>query len=320
MDLVKSKTKFEQDFMSVDSVLLTFKGVDGYDVYNCSQPFNWEGQTYMFGRIEHREECMRSWARLFTKTGPDEWTVVDNSMIYQLEDPYISIVDDNLILGGTSVQVQKRELDKFFGYFYKGTDINNLYYFTTGPAMMKDIRVVQLADGRVGVFSRPRGEDTMAEYGSESMIGFTIIDDIEDLSAETIEHADYLHGLFGPGEWGACNQAYLLPDGKLGVLGHVAYEDADRGQSVYMNMAFVLDPLTREITDYHLIGTRASYPDAPAKKLNLQDCTFSCGLVPRADGLVDLYGGVGDTHEGRVAIPYPFGNHGMYVMDAYKIN
>lgn len=57
-----------------------------------------------------------------------------------------------------------------------------------------------------------------------------------------------------------------------------------------------------------------------AKKPNFKDCTFSCGLVPWSDALVDLYGGVGDTHEGRVAIPYPFGDHGMYVMDASKIN
>ena len=29
----------------------------------------------------------------------------------------------------------------YYGYFYRGTDISNLYYFTTGPYYMKDIRL-----------------------------------------------------------------------------------------------------------------------------------------------------------------------------------
>ena len=38
---------------------------------------------------------------------------------------------------------------------------------------------------------------------------------------------------------------------------------------------------------------------AAAKKPKLLDCAFTSGIVLRADGTVDLYSGVGDTHEGR---------------------
>ncbi|MFD1908946.1 DUF1861 family protein [Paenibacillus rhizoplanae] len=82
-------------------------------------------------------------------------------------------------------------------FFYRGTDLHDLYYFTTGPNKMKDIRLVALADGRIGVFSRPRGSEVKGQYGSESMIGFTVIDKLEDLTADVIENAPYLHGIFG---------------------------------------------------------------------------------------------------------------------------
>lgn len=275
MDVKEARTIFEKEFKHIDSAILTFKGVEGFDVYNCSQPFHWEGSNYLFGRIENRTEWMRSWVQLFKQTNVDEWTLVPDSMIYQLEDPYISFVGDQLVMGGTHVRIQQERLDTYYGYFYKGTELNNLYYFTTGPEYMKDIRVVQLENDKIGVFSRPRNPEIYDKYGSESMIGFTIINSLDELSAEVISNAPYLDGLFKDGEWGGCNQAYLLEDGKVGVLGHVCYQEDKTGQSIYTNMTFVINPLTKEISDYKLVGTRKSYPDGPAKKIHLKDCAFT---------------------------------------------
>ncbi|MGM0125915.1 hypothetical protein IGI37_003316 [Enterococcus sp. AZ194] len=315
MDVKKAKIDFERSFQVIENATQVFYGVDGYDVYNCSQPFEWNGKCYIFGRVERREEWMRSWVRLFEKSGNDEWTLVEDSMIYQLEDPYIAIIKNEIVFGGTHVRVQKNELETFYGYFYRGTNIDDLYYFTTGPDYMKDIRLVELEDGRIGVFSRPRGEDILEKYGSESMVGFTIIDTLDELTAERIEQADYLEGLFKDGEWGGCNQAFLLEDGMIGVLGHISYLDEEQEQSVYANMSFVLDPKTLAIYDYKIIATRASFPAGPSKKDNLKDCAFTSGMSMREDGKADFFSGIGDTQEGRSVIEYPFAEHGRIVQE-----
>jgi hypothetical protein len=313
MDMIKAKDRFEETFKPTETALLTFKGAEGLDVYNCSIPFRWGGKHYIFGRVEKREEYARSWVRLFEETGKDEWTVVKNSMIYPLEDPYVSLIHGELVMGGTHVRMRQGKIDTLYAYFYRGTDIHNMYYFTTGPDLMKDIRLVELADGRIGVFSRPRNKDISAKYGSEAMVGFTIINSLDDLNAETIEHAPYLDGLFEQGQWGACNQAYLLENGKLGAIGHFAYadnSDEKNPQIVYFPISFVLDPATVKISGLKVIGTRKSFPPGPMKLPNMREVVYTSGIIIRKDGKTELYGGLGDCMEGRTVIPYPFEDEG----------
>lgn len=316
MTLQEQRIQFEDKKKIYESATLKFHGVDGFDVYNISIPFVRDGKRYLFGRVERREEWARSWVRLFEETGQDDWTLVEGSMVYTLEDPYISEIGNELVLGGTHVQYQGGRVSTYFGYFFRGTDLHNLYYFTSGPNKMKDIRLVQLSDGKIGVFSRPRGPETKGKYGSESMIGFTVIDRLEELTADVIENAPYIHGIFGEGEWGGVNQAYLLDSGKIGIIGHICYRDKDENGGevkVYLNMSFVFDPATRESTDIQLIGSRPCYPAGPAKTPHLVDCAFTSGIVMRPDGKCDLYSGIGDSQAGRIAIDYPFEGHGRLV-------
>lgn len=316
MSLQELRKQFEENKRIYESTIVTFHGVEGFDVYNISIPFERDGKRYLFGRVERREEWARSWVRLFEETGHDEWTLVPESMIYTLEDPYISEIGGELVMGGTHVQYEAGRVRTYFGYFHRGTDVNDLYYFTTGPNKMKDIRLVALPNGKIGVFSRPRGAETRGKYGSESMIGFTIIENLDQLTAEVIENAPYIDGIFGEGEWGGVNQAYLLDSGKIGIIGHNCYRDQDaegKEVKVYLNMAFVLDPETRKASDLHLIGSRTCYPPGPSKTAHLVDCAFTSGIVMRPDGKADLYSGIGDCQAGRITIDYPFERHGQIV-------
>lgn len=313
MDLRERKYQFEQNATIYESATLTFLGVDGYDVYNPSIPFTHNGKQYIFGRVERRNEWARSVVRLFENTGKDTWSLVTDAPWYQLEDPYIAVIGNELVMGGTHVRYNAGKIETLYGYFYKGTDVKDLYYFTTGPDYMKDIRLVALKDGRVGVFSRPRSEEIKQKYGCESLIGFTVVDSLADLSSEVIANAPYLENFFQDGEWGGCNQVYLLESGKLGCIGHKCYLDEEKGQSVYFNIAFVFDPETKEVSEEKIIGTRGSYPEGPAKKPNLQDCAFTSGIVMREDGKVDLYSGIGDCESGRIVIDYPFASQGAIV-------
>ena len=138
-----------------------------------------------------------------------------------------------------------------------------------------------------------------------------LVAEFYDLTADLIENAPAIGNLFGRGEWGGCNQCYLLKDGRIGVIGHKCYAEKDADgveQAVYLNVAFLFDPETHQATEPQVIATRRSYPDAAAKLPNLKDCAFTSGIVLREDGKVDLYSGVGDTHEGRVTIDNPFGD------------
>jgi hypothetical protein len=316
MNLREQRAHFERTRVIYDSAKLVFRGVEGFDVYNASIPFVWQGKSYIFGRVERRSEWARSWVRLFEATGPDEWTLVPEAMIHQLEDPYVSLIGDDIVLGGTHVRLKSGKIDTYYGYFYKGSDLHDLYYFTTGPDFMKDIRLVELSDGRIGVFSRPRNEAIIKRFGCESQIGFTIIDRLDDLTGDVIEQAPYIPGLFAAGEWGGGNQAYQLESGHIGVIGHKCYNTVDAAGvtvSTYMNISFVFDIARHQAVDVQIIGTRPCYPAGPAKLPSLVDCAFTSGIVMRADGKADLYSGIGDTEVGRITIDYPFAGHGAIV-------
>lgn len=311
MSIQEQKALFEtQKAQKVyESVTLTFHGVDGFDVYNCSIPFVWQGREFMYGRVEKRGEWARSWVRLFEKSGKDDYTLVPDHMIYQLEDPFVSIVHGELTLGGTHVRKRRGKIDTYYGYFYRGTDINDMHYFTTGPDEMKDIRLVELADGRIGVFSRPRNEEIEKKYGSAAMIGFAVINTLEELTDDVIFNAKPIDGIFDKGEWGGCNQPVLLQNGNIGIIGHQSFKQEVPGGedlAVYVNTAFEFNPETFAVTHNRIIGTRSCYPAGPAKLPSLTDCTFTSGIVMREDGKVDLYGGMGDVQEGRIVIDYPF--------------
>ncbi len=313
MNLKHARQEFDRRALPEDRAKPTFLGVDGYDVYNSSIPFHWHGKRYIFGRVERRNEWTRSWVRLFEETAPDEWTVVHGSMIYQLEDPYVAIINNELVMGGTHARFNKGELDTYYGYFYRGKDIHDLYYFTTGPDYMKDIRLVEMLDGRVGVFSRPRSEEILKKYGSESMVGFQIINSLDDLSSEIVSSAPLLSNMFDKEEWGGCNQAYCLDSGLIGMIGHKCYKEGSTKvdeQLVYLNVSWVLDPKNNKIVHEAIIATRKTYPDGPAKRPHLEDCAFTSGIVSRDDGFYDLYSGIGDTEVGRVKIADPFLGYG----------
>ena len=315
MDVKQAYLSFEKNKRIYDSALLTFVGTEGYDVYNCSIPFRWNGKRYIYGRVERRNEWARSTAHLFEEDGRDRWRAVPGSPVYQLEDPFTAKIGGQMILGGTHVRMKSGSIDTYYGYFYRGTDLNDLYYFTTGPDRMKDIRLVEMGDGRIGVFSRPR--NGTYEDGAASAIGFTVISSVDELTSEVIENAPRLRGLFGPGEWGGPNQAYFLSSGKIGVIGHMSWEDTapDDGETlqVYVNSSFVLDPETREVLDFRIIGCRSCYPASEPKLSRLRNCTFTSGIEMRPDGKADLYSGVCDAAEGRITVDYPFEGFGEIV-------
>ena len=285
---------------------LTFSGVDGFDVYNCSAPFEFRGRRHVFGRVERRDLWVASRTMLFAETEPDAFERVAAFEPLPLEDPYVAVVGDEFVLGGTAVRKAGDTLVSYRADFFRGPDPLHLAYFASGPELMKDIRLAPLAPDRIGVFSRPRGEAIRAKYGSEAIVGYTEIASLDGLTPETVQAARLVPDLFGKDEWGGCNQCHVLPDGRIGVAAHLScpgpLASNDVPRQVYCNAAFVFDPATHRATAPRIVATRTLYPDAPCKVPHLDDCAFTSGFDFRPDGLVDVWSGLGDAAEGRLTL------------------
>ncbi len=303
------KEAFERNPPRVkESVLLTFKGVDGWDVYNCSIPFTSRGRRFLFGRVERRDQWAHSHVSLFERTGADEWTKVAGFADLDLEDPFVQTIGGELVVGGTFVTRNPDGTVKSYrGRFFRGADPFSLAFFLDGPDRMKDIRLIGFPDGRVGVFTRPRGEDVRAKYGSEAVIGYIEVPSLDALTAQAIESAEIIDGVLGKDEWVGCNQIYLRPDGTLLAAAHLSAsgELASNGvvRQIYCNAAFVFNPSTRKASHVAIVATRRLYPDCEPKVPHLDDCVFTSGFVFRDDGFVDVYTGVCDARQGRVTLP-----------------
>ena len=136
-------------------------------------------------------------------------------------------------------------------------------------------------------------------------IGLTIAETLSDITTQMIAQAPLLTEQFAPSEWGGANEAHVLSDGQIGVLGHVAWWDP-QGDRHYYPMAFTLDPLTLERTPVRVIACRDCFPASPAKHPDIADVVFSGGLLRHKDGTAHLYAGLSDAAAGIVEIPDPF--------------
>ena len=163
---------------------LTFLGVDGYDVYNISTPFTIKGRHYIAGRVEKRENEF-SVVRFFEKTGENEYTAILPEMTFRnLQDPFVTFIQGELVLGGVQIVTHPLDEHRIISWqtlFFRGKTPADLKLCAVGPSCMKDIRLCELADGRIAIFSRPQGKK-----GGKGRIGFTVIKSLKNLCADTI--------------------------------------------------------------------------------------------------------------------------------------
>lgn len=282
---------------------ILFSGVGGKDVYNIGAPFMDEGEAVIPGRVEPRDS-ERSQVMFFVQRD-GKWQPRHGAPVLELQDPFHCRIKGELIVGGVEIYPHPTKPDQLMWrtVFYRGARIGELREFFKGPDGMKDLRLSELADGRVGVFTRPQGEK-----GGRGKIGFTAADALEDLSIELIEAAPLLEGQFAEGEWGGANEAHLLQNGRIGVLGHVACFD-EAGDRHYYPMAFVFDPGDSSYTEIELIAVRDRFLPGPSKRPDLKDVVFSGGLVRHADGSAVLYAGISDADAQRIVIDDPFAHY-----------
>ena len=253
------------------------------DVYNITAPFEDGGAQYIAGRVESRDSEYSQ--VVFFKGSGYEWTADDALPRLDLQDPFVCRIDGQL---------------NYRTVFYKGEHLAGLQRFTHGPDRMKDIRLHQLADGRVLVMTRPQGA-----VGGRGKIGWIILDDLSQLDIAHIEQATILEQQFLPEEWGGANELHALGGSKVGVLAHIARYD-EKGDRHYHSAAFVFDWSTGEYSPMKIIAMRCNFQDGPSKRPDLEDVIFSGGLVRLEGGKARLYCGVSDAEGHMITIDDPF--------------
>ncbi len=271
---------------------LRFAGVGDRDVYNVSAPFRTrDGRVLLAGRVEDRAD-ERSETVLFARDDGGTWTPAPGTARPALQDPFVfehrgvphlggvEVVEDTLPDGSPTLRYRTVVLEL--------ADPARPAPAFTGPWGMKDLRFADLPDGRLAVLTRPQGGED-----GRGRIGVAVVPSLANLTIADVDAAPRLAHLFLPEEWGGVNQATPLPDGTLGLLGHVARFD-EAGDRHYYPIAWTLDPVTRRHTPPRLLFERRDLPAGPAKRPDLVDVVFPGALVPREGG-VTVFCGAGDA-------------------------
>lgn len=268
------------------------------DTYNITAPFTIDGKTYLATRFEDRESEI-SEIVFFLKTD-NGFEMLKNSKNLKLQDPFVTFIKNELILGGVEVEVatsdnvfcKKGELI-YKTVFYKGKTIFDLEYFTEGPIFMKDIRLLEI-DDKILVLTRPNGK-----------IGIIYINTLNELTKENINKAVILEDLFVEGEWGGANEMQILSNGLVGVLSHIACFDRI-GDRHYYSTTFAINPKDFSYTEMKLIAKKSMFDSTTYKRKDLIDVIFSGGIIRTSNDKSLLFCGVSDSEAHYIEIKDPF--------------
>lgn len=282
---------------------LRFEGIDNKDVYNITAPFKVKNETYIAGRVESRSTNQDAHTLFFVEKD-GVWQPDRDLPTFKLEDPFLTKINGEIIFGGVQTYPMSNIADTGgLGYrtiFYRGENLQNLRQFSTGPDLMKDIRLIELPEKKIGVFTRSQGK-----IGGRGKIGFIILNSLEELTADNILKAKLIEGQFYEGEWGGVSELHALENGNIGALGHIANKDESGGKH-YFAMTFLFNPEAFKSSSIEIIAARKNFPKGETKKPDLEDVVFPGGLIKNPDQTATLYTGLSDAEAGRINLPNPF--------------
>jgi len=277
--------------------LVALHGLEGMDGYNPSESIPNGRFPYVFVRAEPRDVEYDSWSVPFRMVSADCWEVEEHLPMYRLEDPCASVIHGTLVVGGVRIVSRVGNRPTWETVFLRGESPADLEEFARSPAYMKDVRLVELEDGGVGVFTRPWGGPTSSRH-----MGYTELYSLDDLTTPVMANAPLLTTQPVDGQWWGANAVYNLGDGNLGVLAHFATWKA--GSRHYYPITFVFDRLRRKIVQGpEIVADRSCFPEYAAREPDLQDVIFP-GWLDREHNL--LYAGLSDTAIGVMPLEDPF--------------
>lgn len=277
---------------------LFFADVGERDVYNITAPFRQGGKKLIAGRVERRDS-EDSEVMFFTEKTDNCWYPVLGAPVFNLQDPFWTVIAGQFIFGGVEVYSNVEKQTSWRTVLYKGQDLFSLQKFFVGPAGMKDIRLHEMPAGKIVVLTRPQGKK-----GGRGKIGYLLVNNLAELTCSLIESAPLLANFVHDDEWVGANAIYNYSREKIGVLGHIA-RFSEGSVRHYYSLTFILNPYTGAYRDVKIIATRKDFLPSPAKRCDLIDVVFSGGLEFYGKQTI-LYAGISDASAQKLIIANPF--------------
>ena len=236
---------------------------------------------------------------LFSETD-GEWRPIEGAPTFPgLQDPCVTMMDGKVILGGVRFPVTIGEDRKAWQMEFYREGLNGGFdKVLTGPPKMKDIRFLQLPDGRILVLTRPQGE-----RGGRGRIGFCVVDSLIQARWETIENAPSSitarrNSGSGP------TRPTCSPKTRSGSSATSPNSGRmDRGVTARWSLHRSGDGAVERNRDH-----RRTFRLSPgeSKRPDLQDVIFSGGLLRLGHGRARLFAGLSDAEAGSLDLPDPF--------------
>jgi len=298
-------------------VIVLIDGIGDRDSYNLAMVGS--GKILAF-RCEERSSVARFRrlyhpAVLFARPHNAHWKI-DTALapFDMMEDPFCFTAKTgrttHLIFGGVTIRRQGREIIPQT-MFFRGTSIETLEREAFAVIdNMKDIRLLQLPDGRFLLMRRPWG----GAYG-RGRITLHMLDSLDDL--RDVKHElpilAVLDDCADIANWVGVNEGHLLTarDGTVyvGLLGHMAF--ADRNGKHYaactytIKLSDILDNTVHKLCP-RIIATRGCFADGPSKTKGLHDVVFPGHLEHLAGRRYRLWAGLSDARIGTIEVENPF--------------
>lgn len=251
---------------------VAFIGVPGFDVYNPTAPFCEGERQYIAARVEARNS-ENAQVRFFHWDGDSKARLVNDAPAFNLQDPFLCRIDNSWVFGGVEISVNPDNGGwRWRTQFWQGDSIFTLRPLAQGPWGMKDIRLLQLPDKRILIFTRPQGA-----IGGRGKIGWLIINSLRELNTSCFEQGKLLLQLDDQ-SWCGVNEAHVLDENWVGVLAHVACFDVS-GNRHYYAAAFRFNVMTRQATPLRIISSRDDLQPGESKRDDLRDVIFPGGLI-----------------------------------------
>lgn len=302
--------------------VISVQGIGAKDGYNPAFYQDENGQVLAF-RCEARSSNSAdpvSYRPSIAFARPDKrgiWRLAkDIESFGMMEDPFLFYVgepgDKQLIFGGVWVRnmhgaiVPRTE-------FYRGSSLEKLERIPFAVIdNMKDVRFLQLPDGRLLICRRPWGDKYMR--GRIALHVIDSLDDLVDLDKVELPLLALLDSCREESDWVGVNNMYLVADKAgnacVGLLGHVAFQDTE-GDLHYAACTYTI-PLSDLLSSKlhkacpQIIATRGCFEDGPAKAENLHDVVFPGSLQHLDSDRYRLWAGLSDARIGCIDLADPF--------------
>jgi hypothetical protein len=288
--------------------LLTLTGIKSKEIgYNPAVIQTPTGETIIAARIE---DVNSYWLNptlydphitFFNRRGDCLEPIVDAPIFYQYEDPFVTWITENnmrqILFGAVKLDFSS-SIPTIATYFFLAPNIFELNESKPVAIIkgMKDIRVCQIEDGQLAVFTRPT--EGIAFPGR---IGFTRINKIEQLEVAALNAPLLRFDISQEIKMGA-NEACLIND-TIHVMCHQATTDSVNNYH-YAVYEFNIHPTNPFGGCVRLreVATRNDFPkiNGLSKGNIYQDVIFPGGTGGSSHS--DLYVGVEDSAIGVISI------------------